>query len=526
MSVRAPDPHAPLAAPADATLPDEATLDPRTPEEWRAFGALAHRMVDDMLAHLAALPQRPAWQPMPASVRAALAEPVPRDGIGAEAAYAHFAERVLPYPNGNLHPRFFGWVQGNGTPLGMMADMLAAGMNPHLAGFDQAPALVEQQVVDWLAALLGMPGASGVLVSGGTMASTLGLAVARFVAMRDAGVDVRADGLQTWPDRRTPPRLVFYGSVETHGWARKAAEFLGLGHRAFRAVPVDADNRIDVRALAAMVDEDRAAGALPFCVVGTAGTVNTGASDDLTALADYCRAQRLWFHVDGAYGALAYLSDALRPQVAGLERADSIGFDLHKWGYLPFECACMLVRNPAVHRAAFAYDTASTRYLATLTRGVIAGGLPFAERGLDLTRGFRALKVWLSFKAHGIDALVRCIEQNVAQTRYLVARIAAHPELELLAPAPLNVACFRYVPSGRATWSDAELDAVNEEILLRLQERGVAVPSSTVLAGPAGGRFALRAANVNHRTRRSDLDALVDGAVRLGREVLAERRGR
>ncbi len=512
------------AAGADRVV-EEATLDPRTPDEWRAFAHLAHRMVDDMLAHLASLPQQPTWQPMPAPVRAALVEPIPRDGIGAEAAYAHFAERVLPYPNGNLHPRFFGWVQGNGTPLGMMADMLAAGLNPHMAGFDQAPALVEQQVIDWLASLLDMPGASGVLVTGGTMASTLGLAVARFAAMRDAGVDVRADGLQAWPGAAPPPRLLFYGSAETHGWARKAAEFLGLGHRAFRSVPVDGDYRIDVRALAAMVREDRRAGAQPFCVVGTAGTVNTGASDDLRGLAALCRAEGLWFHVDGAYGALAYLSEALRPQVAGLELADSIGFDLHKWGYLPFECACMLVRDPAVHRAAFAYDTSSTRYLATLTRGVIAGGLLFAERGLDLTRGFKALKVWLSLKAHGVDALVRLIEQNVAQTRHLVARVEAHPELELLAPAPLNVACFRFAPRGAdgMPLSDDLLNAVNEEVLLRLQEEGVAVPSSTVLAGPMGGRFALRAANVNHRTRCSDVDALVEGTLRIGRAVLSER---
>ena len=500
----------------------ELTLDPRTPEEWAAFRALAHRMVDDMLDHLASLGEQPAWRPVPADVREALREPVPRDGVGAEAAYADFVERVLPYTNGNLHPRFSGWVQGNGTPLGMMADMLAAGLNPHMAGFDQAPALVEQQVLDWLAALLGMPGASGVLVAGGTMASTLGLAVARVASLRRIGVDARADGVQRWPDRDALPPLTFYGSTETHGWARRAAELLGLGARAFRTVPVDAAYRIDLPALAAAVAADRAAGFLPFCVVGTAGTVGTGATDDLPALADFCAGERLWLHVDGAFGALAYLSAELRPQVAGLERADSLGFDLHKWGYLPFECACVLVRDAELHRAAFAYDTTSARYLAEQTRGVIAGGLPFAERGLDLTRGFRALKVWLSLRAHGVDALARLIEQNVAQTRHLVRRVEAHAELELLAPAPLNVACFRYVArdGAGAPLPDALLDEVNAEVLLRLQERGIAVPSSTVV----GGRFALRAANVNHRARIADVDALVDGTVRLGREVLAERR--
>jgi glutamate/tyrosine decarboxylase-like PLP-dependent enzyme len=489
----------------------EETLDPRSPAEWAAFGALAHRMVDDALAHLATLRDQPAWRRMPDAVRAALAEPVPRAGIGAEAAYAAFREHVMRYTNGNLHPRFFGWVQGNGTPLGMMADMLAAAINPHLAGFDQAPALVEQQVIDWLAELLGLPGASGVLVTGGSMASTLGLAVARFAVTRVGGLDVREEGVQRWPDQPAPAPLVFYGSTETHGWARKAAELLGLGDRAFRRVPVDAEYRIDVRALAAMLAADRAAGLLPFCVIGTAGTVNTGATDPLAALAELCARERLWFHVDGAFGALAELSDALRPQVAGLDRADSLGFDLHKWGYLPFECACVLVRDPEIHRAAFA---APASYLAAATRGVIAGGLPFADRGVDLTRGFRALKVWLSLKADGVDKLVRLIEQNVAQTRHLVARVEAEPELELLAPAPLNVACFRFAPAGVP---DDLLDAVNAELLLRLQEEGIAVPSATVL----GGRYAIRVANVNHRARREDLDALVDGVLRLGRELLA-----
>ncbi|HEU0052332.1 MAG TPA: pyridoxal-dependent decarboxylase, partial [Longimicrobium sp.] len=408
---------------------DEETLDPRSPEEWAEFGALAHRMVDDMLAHLAGLRGHPAWRSMPQAVREALDEPLPREGSGAEAAYRDFAANVMPYTNGNLHPRFFGWVQGSGTPLGMMADMLAAGINPHMAGFDQAPARVEQRVIDWLGELMGIPGASGILVTGGTMANTLGLAVARFAMARRAGIDVREAGMQAWPGAAPRPPMVFYGSAETHGWARKAAEFLGLGDRAFRRVPVDAEYRIDVAALRAMLAEDRAAGLFPFCVIGTAGTVNTGATDDLPALADLCRREGLWFHVDGAFGTLAYLSDTLRPRVAGVEEADSLGFDLHKWGSLPFECACVLVRDAEAHRATFA---APASYLAMAERGPTAGGLPFAERGMDLTRGFRALKVWMSLKADGADKLARLVEQNVAQVEYLVARVRAEAELELL----------------------------------------------------------------------------------------------
>ena len=486
----------------------EETLDPDSAAAWAEFRALAHRMVDDMLTHLETIHQQPAWRPMPTSVRASFAEPLPWDGEGPAAAYEEFVERVLPYPNGNLHPRFWGWVQGNGTPLGMMADMLAAGLNPHLAGFDQAPALVEHQVLAWLAELMGMPrSTSGLLVTGGSMANIIGVAVARHAAARAAGFDVREEGLHG-----ARPAFVMYGSVETHGWARKAAELLGLGNSSFHRVPVGEDYRIDVRALASAVAEDRAAGKLPFCVVGTAGTVNTGATDHLCALAALCRAEGLWFHIDGAFGALARVSPALRAAVAGIEEADSLAFDLHKWGYLPFECACILVRDADMHRAAFA-TTAS--YLNATSRGVMAGGLPFADRGLELSRGFKALKVWLSFKAHGLSAFARLIEQNVAQAEYLAGLIRSHPHLELLAPVALNVVCFRYAPVGVAPLA---LNFINEELLLRIQEAGVAVPSSTVL----DGRFAIRVAIVNHRSRRADFDTLVDAVTSIGRVVAAQ----
>jgi Glutamate decarboxylase and related PLP-dependent proteins len=484
------------------------TLDPA---DWTSFRALAHRMVDDMLDHLSTLPEQPAWREMPRPVRESFNSAVPRDGLGDEAAYATFVDRVMPFTVGNLHPRFWGWVQGQGTPLAMMAEMLAAGINPHMAGFNQAPALVEHEVIRWLADLLGMPAdASGLLVSGGTLANTLGLAVARHAGAATLGLDVREEGHQTDAGAAPRGRMVFYGSSETHNWARKAAELLGLGNRSFRRVPVDAGYRIDLAALARMVEEDRAAGMLPFCVIGTAGTVNTGATDDLDALADYCEQQSLWFHVDGAFGALVHLSTELRPIVKGLERADSIGFDLHKWGSLPFECACVLVRDAELHRAAFA---SSASYIAAMERGVIAGGLPFAERGLDLTRNFRALKVWMSFISHGTDRLAAMIEQNVQQTQRLVERITQHPELELMAPAPLNVVCFRYVPATRP--DDAALDALNEEILLQLQEQGIAVPSGTRL----GGRYAIRVANVNHRSREEDFEALIEAVVELGRGI-------
>jgi aromatic-L-amino-acid/L-tryptophan decarboxylase len=366
----------------------EETLDPR---DWEEFRALAHRMVDDTIGMLAGLRDAPAWREMPPEVRDSFDEPLPEDGVGEAQAYEEFVRRVRPYPNGNLHPRFWGWVQGNGTPLAMMAEMLAAALNPHLAGFNQAPARVESQVHAWLARLMGFPGgSSGILVSGGTMANVLGLAVAR---QAKAGFDLREEGLQGGR-----PAMVFYGSTETHGWAPKAAELLGLGRRSFRPVEVGPDYRVSLPALERRIREDRARGLRPFCIVGTAGTVNTGAIDDLAGLADLCAAEGLWLHVDGAYGALARLPASLRPLVAGMERADSLAFDLHKWGSLPFEVACLLVRDAEAHRAAFSI-TAS--YLARTSRGVAAGGLPFADLGVDLTRSFRALKVWMSLKAYG-----------------------------------------------------------------------------------------------------------------------------
>jgi glutamate/tyrosine decarboxylase-like PLP-dependent enzyme len=487
-------------SPTSSGSEPELTLDPANAREWDELRALGHRMLDDMLDYLRTVRERAAWRPVPTEVRARLAEPVPHGPTPAEAVYEQFTRDVLPYPTGNVHPRFWGWVIGTGTPLAMLADMLASGMNPQVAEFDDAPAVVENQVIAWLVELLGMPaGTHGLLVSGGSMANFVGLAVARNAR---AGYDVRERGLHG-PDL---PRLVVYASTETHSSVRKAVELLGIGNEALRRIPVAADYTIDVPALRGAIAEDRAAGRRPICVVGNAGTVNTGATDDLPALAALCRDEGLWLHVDGAFGALAAISPALRPLVRGIEHADSVAFDLHKWMYLPYEVGCTLVRDQTAHRATFAVTPA---YLAAFDRGIAAGGFPFAERGVQLSRGFRALKVWMSLKAHGVQAFARLIEQNVQQAAYLVDLIAAHPRLELLAPAPLNVVCFRYTAPGL---DDAALNALNEEILLRIQESGLAVPSHTML----GGRFAIRVAITNHRSRREDFDMLARAVVETG----------
>ncbi len=481
----------------------EETLDP---SDWNEFRALGHRMLDDMLDYLGSLRDQPAWQPMPDRVRASFLTELPVEGEPAEAVYQEFIDNILPFTNGNRHPRFWGWVQGTGTPLAMLADMLASGLNPHMAGFNQAPALVEHQVLRWLTEMMGMPKSStGVLGSGGTIANIVGLIVARHAK---AGFDVRRHGLQ----RGGRPGMVLYGSSETHGWAQKAVELLGLGDESLRRIPVDTEYRIDLTRLREAIGSDRRAGHRPFCVVANAGTVNTGAIDNLEALAGICREEDLWFHVDGAFGALARLSPELAPLVAGLEHADSLAFDLHKWMYLPFEIACTIVRDAAAHRDAFAQ---APSYLAETSRGVIAGGLPFADRGLELTRGFKALKVWMSLKTHGTRAFAGLIEQNVNQARYLAQMIGEHPDLDLLAPVPLNIVCFRYASEGS---SEAILNAINEEVLLRVQESGLAVPSGTVLEG----RYAIRVAITNHRSRSEDFEALVEAVTRIGADVKRE----
>jgi glutamate/tyrosine decarboxylase-like PLP-dependent enzyme len=472
------------------------------PADWDAFRTAAHGMVDDMLDYLKGMSSEPVWQPMPDATESALREPLPTAPQGIDKVYNDFRTHVLPFANGNRHPRFYGWVQGNGTPLGMMADMLASGMNAHLAGFNHAPARVEHQVIDWLVEMLGMPaGTSGVLVSGCTVANLVGLMVAR---RNRAGFDVRASGLND----DSAPQLTCYCSAETHSWITRAVDVLGLGTNALTCVPVSGNYRMDLGALRTAIEADCAAGKRPFCVSATAGTVNTGAVDDLHAIADLCSEHNLWMHVDGAFGALVRASGKHRDMIDGLDRADSVAFDLHKWGSLPFEVGCILVRDADAHAAAFPVEG---NYLGFEDRGVIAGGLPFAERGLELTRSFKALKVWMSLKAEGADKLGRMIDQNIAQAACLAREVEASDQLELLAPVPMNLVCFRY----RGSVADALLDAVNREILIRLQEQGRYVLSSTTI----GDAFALRAAIVNHRATFQDFHDLVVAVIEIGNAV-------
>ncbi|MGH8262843.1 MAG: pyridoxal phosphate-dependent decarboxylase family protein [Steroidobacterales bacterium] len=482
---------------AQKTPPE--TLDP---EDWRAIRALAHRAVDDSFNWLSTVRDRPVWQPTPESVVAQFHKPLPRHPEGAEAAYQDFRDLVLPYPMGNAHPRFWAWYMGNGSALGAIGDFLAAVVNPNMGGGNHVANHVESQVVDWCKEIVGLPKESGgLLVSGGSMANFVGLAVARNSA---AKVDVRREGV-----RALSASLTYYASAEVHSCVQKSLELLGLGSVALRKVPVDEDYRIEICALERMIATDRKAGLVPACIVGNAGTINTGAVDDLASLANICEREELWFHVDGAIGAVVALAPRHRKLVAGIERADSIAIDLHKWLHVPFEAGCALVRDRSAHRAAFAL---TPEYLEHTERGLASGPLWFSEYGLQLSRGFRALKIWLSFKEHGLDKFGRLIDQNIAQAHELAALVRSHPEFELMAPVGLNIVCFRHRFPGL---SEAQHNKLNEELLIRLHESGIAAPSYTTL----NGRYCLRAALSNHRTHPEDLKVMVDALLRLGADL-------
>lgn len=484
------------AKPADAAAERPAeTLDPA---DWSRVAALARRIVDDAVDHVAGVRERPVWRPMSPEVEAAFLGPAPEAPTPLDEVYGIVRRNVLAYPMGNTHPRFWSWYMGAGNFTGALGDFLAAVQGSNLGGGNHAAALVDQQVVCWLRDMVGLPpAASGTLVNGGSMANLIGLTVARNAM---AGVDLREEGVAA-----LERPLRFYASDQVHSCHRKAVETLGLGNRALRRIATDAAFRIDVAALRAAIREDREAGFQPVCVIGTAGTVNTGSVDDLAALADLAAEEGLWFHVDGCIGALVAIAPGNAWRVGGIERADSVALDPHKWLHAPFEVGCALVRDRGLHRRTFAV---SPEYLKRTARGIAAAEW-LHEYGLQTSRGFGALKVWMALMEHGTAKFGRLIDRNIAQARHLADLVRKAPPLELMLKPELNIVCLRYAPAGLA--EDA-LKALNTEIMVRLQETGVAALSDTVI----GSRHCLRAAICNHRTRDEDLDLLVAEMSRLG----------
>ena len=480
------DKHAPLA------------MDPEH------FRRLAHEAVDLVADYLAGLGEAPVFGPMTAAERTTLMqEPLEAEGVAPETVLERFRTAVMPHAMGNGHPRFFGWVNSPPAPVGIVADFLAAAMNPSCAGGDHAAIYVERAAVRWLMELIGFPtdGSMGLLASGGSTATLIAVAAARHRAAREDGWNVRTEGLQ-----HARPSLRLYVSPDGHSCIQKAAEILGLGVDAIHKVATDERNRIDVESLRAAIAADRAAGHRPFCVAASAGTVGTGAIDPLDRIADLCASERLWLHVDGAYGAVGAALPSHRARYAGLERADSVVLDPHKWLSVPVECGAVLVRDGRLLREAFSLVP---DYLRTeADRGF--GGLPwYSEYGIQQTRGFRALKLWMTLQHLGRDGVRELVARHLSLARHLAELVDAAPDLERLGHVELSIVCFRYVPPSLKGADGAALDALNKRVMEEVQASGAAFLTQTTL----GGRFVLRACVLHYATTESDLATLV-GVVR------------
>ena len=443
-----------------------ATLDPT---DWDQFRRLSHAALDDMISFMATAGERPVWQQAPDQVRQRFRSPVPHAGTDLADVLGDFDADIKPYVTGNTHPLFMGWVHGAGNPAGMLGEMLAAGLNANCGGRDHIGIEVEHQITQWTAELMGYPAdASGLFVTGTSMANFLALLVARTALL---GTAVRAEGIAA----STQATLTSYTSAEAHGCVAQAMELAGLGSANLRRVPVGRDGGMRADRLAEMITEDRAAGRLPFMLVGTAGTVNTGAYDDLSALADIAEREKLWFHIDGAFGALLALAPDLRHMIAGIERSQSIAFDFHKWAHVPYDAGFLLVRDPALHRQTFASPVA---YLSRAPRGLAAGETWPCDLGPDLSRGFRALKTWFTLRVHGIDQIGACIAKCCAVARHLEKRVTASNLFEVVSPARSNIVCFSI--AGDAS------GVRNQDLVMDLHESGEAVPSITIIDGQIG----------------------------------------
>ncbi len=485
--------------------------------DWPAerAGELGAEVVELWTEFLARLRDLPVVHASSADeVRAAVARDVPDEPLPLAELVAYL--RTLVFENATLtgHPGFMAYVSGAGTVPGAAADLIAAAINQNVGGWRLSPGAteIELHLMRWFAARLGLPEtAGGFITTGGAMASLFGLAVARDVR---AGWDVRRLGIAAGPP------LTVYASAEVHTVNARACDMLGLGSDALRLIPVDDELRIRVDLLRDAITGDRAAGKKPLAIIATAGTVGTGAIDPLNEIADLCEREGLWLHIDGAYGGIAALTDELRPLFAGIDRADSVALDPHKWLYTPHSGGAVIVRDQRQLAQAFGVNPSYVHEDKELTRR----GLDFYAHTPNFSRGFHALKIWVSLLAHGWSAYQRRIAHDVALARRLFERAAAHEELETVGQPPqLSIACFRYVPRELRGDPAAEpyLNALNERLMAELQLGGRIFPSNAVI----DGRFAIRACIVNFRTEVADVDALVELSVANGRRLHVEGSG-
>ncbi len=474
------------------------------------FRELGYRVVDVANDYLSDLPSKPVFQRMQEEERQAIAGmALPDDGLRADELMHFIVDHLAPHPMGNGHPRFFGWVNSPPAPVAVLVELLAAAMDPSCAGGDHAAIYLERCVTRWLMELIGFPTEEsfGLLVSGGSTASLTALAAARHRRFHDLGIDVRRDGVAA-------RRFRLYASAQTHSCIQKSVELLGLGSDAIRWIEVDEDYRIRVEDLSSAIQQDESNGFVPFCIVGNAGTVNTGAIDPLDVLAGLSHRFGMWLHVDGAYGAVGKLDADVAPLFRGLERADSITLDAHKWLSVPVECGCVLVRDGEALRDAFSLVPP---YLRT-EPGKGIGNLPwFSEYGFQQSRGFRALKLWATLAHSGRSGLATQIARHNALARYLERRIQAYPDLELCSAGKLSIVCFRCCP-GAVRGDEEALNTLNKEVMERVQSEGVAFLTSALLRG----RFVLRACILHYGTSEQDIDVMVE-AVRQTASAAAAR---
>ncbi|MCM2293078.1 aminotransferase class V-fold PLP-dependent enzyme [Allorhizobium sp. BGMRC 0089] len=456
------------------------------PEDWQAFRQTAHALLDEVIDHIATIRDRPVWRQADAAAKAHFTRPLPVSENPLEAVVDDVKTHVMPFATGNLHPLFMGWVHGAGTPTGMVAEIVSAGLNMNCGGRNHIGLDVERQIALWMSEALGFPKtASGVFVTGSSMANFMAVVIAR---TRCLGPSVRVDGVVG-----QARQLIAYTSSEAHGCIAQAMELSGLGSAQLRKIPVDDAGRIRTDRLKAAIAADRAEGHLPFLLVGTAGTVNTGAIDPLGRLAAIATEESLWFHVDGAIGAMMGFSPALRGLLEGVEQADSIAMDFHKWGQVPYDAGFLLVKDPEAHRAAFAQPMA---YLQRAERGLAAGEIWPCDLGPDLSRGARALKTWMTIETLGSARIGAAIERSCHLARSLAERLGADPRLEIKAPVALNIVCFGI--------RGADRDMIRT-IVMDLHEKGIAAPSWTTL----NGEEVIRCALVNHRTSKADLERFI-----------------
>lgn len=484
----------------DTDLDPRATLGELDPLDWGAYSRAVNRVLDAAIAKFQSASEGRVWTPTPGALKAGLQSALPRDALDLEALTQQILD-LMPYGVGNTHPRFFGWVHGAGGPGNLLAEIAASAMNANCGGRDHVGIYVERQVIDWCRTLFDFPAtASGLLISGTSMATIIATKTARDVALDFRS---RQHGVRE-------ARLVGYTSDQAHACLARAFDMIGLGTDALRKIACDGHGRMDPDAVRRQIALDRADGAHPFFLAGTAGTVNTGAIDDLSELAEIARDEALWFHVDGAFGACAITSPDIEPRLNGISQADSLAFDFHKWMHVNYDAGCVLIRDVEAHRKAFANRP---DYLAA-DGTALAGGEPWpVDYGPELSRGFRALKVWAHLKEHGTEKIGRAIAKNCAQATHLGRLVEVHSSFELLAPVGLNICCFRYTAPGL---SEQELEALNSKLIEQVQLSGIAAPSSTRI----NGRFAIRVNITNHRTRFEDVEILLEALERLAGELV------